>query len=162
MYISTSEQHIDFLKNTVLKGVENAFENNQLIFGFMSLAQAIEILGAYLDDKPLRAKKQSLKRFSLAINRLFPKEYSKANDKNFLYYQLRACMTHFFIPTSRLSLNFGAGTKEKPHLAVIDGVMYLYYKNLFADFRQAVLILEKRILDGKLKLKPISLGKVND
>ncbi|HNY44252.1 MAG: hypothetical protein QM212_04045 [Bacteroidota bacterium] len=162
MYISTSEQHIEFLKNTVLKGVENAFENNQLIFGFMSLAQAIEILGAYLDDKPLRAKKQSLKRFSLAINRLFPKEYSKANDKNFLYYQLRACMTHFFIPTSRLSLNLGRDNKEKPHLSVIDGVMLIYHENLLTDFRFAVSILEKRILEGKLKLKPISFGKVND
>ena len=162
MLISSLEDHIYFLKNTVLKNVETAFENNQILFGFMTVAQAIEILGAYLDDKPLRAKRQSLKRFSLAINLLFPKEYYLANNKNFLYYQLRACMTHFFIPSAKLSLNFGKDNKEKPHLSIKNGIMYLYHENFLKDFQIAVSKLEKRILERKLKLKSISIGEIND
>lgn len=162
MLIIGAEQHIEFLRTHVLGTVESTFSNNQLLFGFMTAAQAIEIMGSYLDDKPVRAKQQSLKRFTLAINRLFPQIYYDANNDNFLYYQLRACMTHMFLPTARLSLNAGKGAKEKPHLCVSNGVMYLYSEDFLRDFRYAVSNLEKRIVEGRLKLKNISAGEIND
>jgi hypothetical protein len=162
MLITTAEQHIDFLRNHVLETVESTFRNNQLLFGFMTAAQATEIMGSYLDDKPLRAKQQSLKRFSLAINRLFPQAYYDANNDNFLYFQLRACMTHMFLPTARLSLNSGKGTKEKPHLFELDGVLYLYSEEYLRDFRYAISNLERRIKEGRIKLKTLSAGELND
>ncbi len=162
MQIVTKNEHIEFLRNKVLFNVKTAFLNEQIMFGFMTAAQAIEILGAYLDSKPLRAKQQSLKRFGLAISRLFPKEYYYANENNFLYYQLRACMTHFFIPTSHVSLNSGFSKNEKPHLSKKNGVLYLYSENFFLDFQNAVLELEKKILNNKIKLKPISIGEINE
>lgn len=162
MLISGQEQHIEFLRKHVLETVESTFNNSQLLFGFMTAAQAIEIMGSYLDDKPMRAKQQSLKRFSLAINRLFPQAYYDANYNNFLYNQLRACMTHMFLPTARLSLNAGKGTKEKPHLCIYDGVMYLYSEDFLRDFRYAVSNLDRRIIEGRIKLKNISAGEIND
>lgn len=161
MLISSPEQHIEFLEKQVLGSVKKTFDDNQLLFGFMVMGQAIEIMGSYLDDKPMRAKQQSLKRFSIAINRLFPKAYRDANQSSFLYYQLRACMTHMFVPTARLSLNAGRQTKEKPHLYVKEGVMYLYSEDFLADFTSAVQNLQNRISAGKLKLKNISSGEIN-
>jgi hypothetical protein len=161
MLISTPEQHVEFLQNQVLGSVKKTFDDKQLIFGFMVMGQAIEILGSYLDDKPMRAKQQSLKRFSTAINRLFPPNYRVANDGYFLYYQLRACMTHMFVPTAKLSLNYGMQTKEKPHLCFKEGVMYLYSENFFTDFQSAVSNLQNRILSNKIKLKNISSGDIN-
>jgi len=161
MLISGSDQHIEFLKNQVLGSVKKTFDDNQLLFGFMVLGQAIEIMGAYLDDKPLRAKQQSFKRFSFAINRLFPPQYRKANEAGFLYYQMRACMTHMFIPTAKLSLNSGTASKEKPHLFVSEGVMYLYAEDIIFDFELAVKNLISKIESGKSKLKNISSGEIN-
>jgi hypothetical protein len=162
MLISTPEQHIEFLQKQVLGSVKKTFDDNQLLFGFMVMGQAIEILGSYLDDKPMRAKQQSLKRFSIAINRLFPKTYRDANQSSFLYYQLRSCMTHMFVPTARLSLNTGKQTKEKPHLCFKEGVMYLYSEEFLMDFTSAVVNLQNKISTGKLKLKNISSGEINN
>lgn len=161
MTISTSEQHLEFLNDHVLGAVKKTFDNNQIFFGFMVLGQAIEILGSYLDDKPMRAKQQSLKRFSIAINRLFPPKYREANESSFLYYQLRACMTHMFVPTAKLNLISGKQNKEKPHLSISNGVMSIYSEDFLTDFTLAVSSLQKRISDKKLRLKTISAGEID-
>lgn len=162
MQIISKEQHIEFLQKQVMQSVKKVFDDNQLVFGFMLMAQATEILGSYLDYKPFRAKQQSFKRYCLSINKLFPYEYSKANDKGFLYYQLRACMTHMFIPTERISLNSGWQSKEKPHLSISNEVMYLYSEDFFKDFQNAIEKLISLISSDKIKLKVISSGKINN
>ncbi|MDD3860040.1 MAG: hypothetical protein PHW83_07570 [Bacteroidales bacterium] len=162
MLIITKDQHIEFLQQQVYKSVKKVFDDNQLIFGFMLMSQATEILGSYLDDKPLRAKQQSYKRYCLAINKLYPSIYVNANKNGFLYYQLRACMTHLFIPTARLSLNSGRQTKEKPHLSITNGVMFLYSDDFFDDFRKAIEKLISLIKSDKIKLKSISSGQINE
>ncbi|HOZ30339.1 MAG TPA: hypothetical protein PLL66_05435 [Bacteroidales bacterium] len=161
MLLTSKEQHIEFLQTQLILPVRKVVDDDQVIFGFMIMSQAIEILGAYFDDKPFRAKQQSLKRFCLAINKLFPDDYYRANKKGFMYYQLRACLTHMFIPTFRLSLNAGKQTKEKPHLNVSNEVMFLYLEDLFRDFNKAVEKLIQLIMTDKIKLKPISTGNIN-
>ncbi|HNQ68441.1 MAG TPA: hypothetical protein PKN32_08685 [Bacteroidales bacterium] len=162
MLIITKEQHVEFLREHVFQSVKKVVDDNQLIFGFMLMSQATEILGSYLDDKPIRAKQQSLNRYCLAINKLYPPAYANANKKGFLYYQLRACMTHMFIPTARLSLNTGRQTKEKLHLSISNEVMYLYSDNFFYDFQNAIEKLINLIMSDKIKLKSISSGQINE
>lgn len=161
MIIHTSEEHIDFLNNNLLIPIRKVVDAHDSVFGFMLMGQAIEILGSYLDSKPIRAKQQSASRFSLAIYKLFPPKYSIVNKNNALYIQLRACLTHTFIPSSNVSLNFGFDEKEKHHLQLLNDVLYLYSENLYSDLENAVAKLIKKIQSNKIRLKKLSIGEVN-
>ena len=52
---------------------------------FVIMGQAIEVLGSFLDNKPMKAKGQSAKRFSLGVKKLFGGRYRLLNDNGFLY-----------------------------------------------------------------------------
>ncbi|MDL2261944.1 hypothetical protein LJC11_00380 [Bacteroidales bacterium OttesenSCG-928-I21] len=161
MLIQTKEQHIEFLQNSVLNSIKKiVIDQEQTLFGFMLIGQAVEILGSYLDDKPLRVKRQSSKRFELAINRLFPAEYRKINKSNFLYYQLRTFLTHTFIPSGKLVLKNGKSTTGNSHLSYKDGLLILYIKNFYTDLEIAVNKLIELINSDKIRLKKISAGEV--
>lgn len=162
MLVSTKEQHIEFLRQNILESIKNTVEEKQVLFGFMLIGQAIEILGSYLDYKPIRAKQQSSKRFELAIYKLFRDEYRKVNKSNFLYYQLRTCLTHTFIPSEMLSLNKGHASKERPHLSFEDNVLVLYVEDFFDDLEDATNKLIRLINNDKIKLKKISSGEINE
>jgi len=161
MLITTAEEHIDFLQNNLLLPIRKILDSSDSVFGFMVMGQAIEILGSYLDNKPMRAQRQSALRFSAALYRLFPSKYSMTNRKNLLYIQLRSILTHTFIPTGNLSLNFGLDTKEKHHLQFVNDVLYLYSENLYSDLEKAVNKLIIMINDNRIKLKKLSTGEIN-
>ncbi len=161
MLIYSAEEHINLLQNSILLPIRKVLDESESVFGFLLMGQAIEILGSYLDDKPMRAKQQSASRFSIAVYKLFPGKYSSINRKNFLYIQLRACLTHMFIPTEKLSLNFGFDKDESKHLYITNDVLFLFSENLFRDLEIATNTLIKRISEGKMKLKKISLGEIN-
>ncbi len=161
MLIKTDEEHIKFLQDNVLSPIRDILDKNDSVFGFMLMGQGIELIGAYLDNKPIRAQRQSALRFSTALYKLFPGKYSMTNRKNFLYIQLRSCLTHTFIPSGSLSLNFGLESKNKHHLQFVNDVLYLYSENLYLDFENAIKKLIEMIKDDKLKLKTISIGEIN-
>ncbi len=161
MIINTPEEHIQFLENNLLIPISKVLDSHDSVFGFMLMGQAIEILGSYLDKKPIRAKQQSASRFSLAIYKLFPAKYAEINKNNALYIQLRACLTHTFIPSGNVSLNFGLDEKEKHHLKLENDVLYLYSENLYADLTNAVKQLITNIRLHKISLKKLSIGEVN-
>jgi hypothetical protein len=162
MLISTKEQHIEFIQKNILDTIKKALDDNQVLFGLMLMGQAIEILGAYLDNKPLRAKQQSSKRFELAIYKLFPDKYKKVNNKNFLYYQLRTCLIHMFIPTDKISLNKGYETKTSFHLSFEKDTLIVYAGNFYEDMQIATYKLIRLINSGKIKLKKLSAGEINE
>ena len=58
-------------------------------------------------------------------------------------------------------MNFGHDEKEKPHLQVVNDVLYLYSENLYSDLDQAVGKLIDRIKSDKIKLKKLSIGEIN-
>jgi len=161
MIINTSEEHIDFLNTNLLIPIRKVLDTHDSVFGFMLMGQAIEILGSYLDNKPIRAKQQSASRFSLAVYKLFPSKYTAINRNNLLYIQLRACLTHTFIPSGNVSLNFGLDEKEKHHLQLENGVLYLYSENLYSDLENAVKRLIRNIKSNKIRLKKLSIGEIN-
>ena len=87
---------------------------------FVIMGQAIEVLGSFLDNKPMKAKGQSAKRFSLGVKKLFGGRYRLLNDNGFLYDKLRNQMTHTFIPGSDLILlNQEDNKNGYKHLQVI-------------------------------------------
>ncbi|MDD2634488.1 MAG: hypothetical protein PHW82_03215 [Bacteroidales bacterium] len=161
MVINTPEEHIYFLENSVLIPIRKVLDSHETVFGFMLMGQAIEILGSYLDNKPIRAKQQSASRFSLAIYKLFPPKYAKINKNNTLYIQLRACLTHTFIPSGNVSLNFGLDEKEKHHLKLENDVLYIYSENLYSDLVRAIKKLITNIQLCKVRLKKLSIGEIN-
>ncbi|MDD2387609.1 MAG: hypothetical protein PHP52_12605 [Bacteroidales bacterium] len=161
MIINTPEEHIRFLENNLLIPIRKVMASQDTVFGFMLMGQAIEILGSYLDNKPIRAKQQSASRFSLAIYKLFPPKYAEINKNNALYIQLRACLTHTFIPSGNVSLNFGFDETKKHHLKLENDVLYLYSENLYSDLTNAVKQLITNIRLYKIRLKKLSIGEVN-
>jgi len=161
MIISTAEEHILFLQNNLLIPIRKVLDDSDTVFGFMLMGQAIEILGQYFDKKPIRAQRQSAARFSNAIYRLFPSKYLEVNRQNLLYIQLRSCLTHTFIPSGNVSLNFGYAQNEKHHLQIVNDVMFLYSENLYKDLEKAVNKLIVRINNDKATLKKLSIGEIN-
>jgi hypothetical protein len=114
-------------------------------FAFVVMAQGLEVLGSFLDTKPLKAREQSKLRFSQAINRLMPKEYYQLNSNHKLYDQLRASLAHTFT-VSRSLLLFSKDNKEygKKHLQEIDKKLILVVEDFYLDFVKACL----RLIDG--------------
>lgn len=156
--IASKQEHINFLNKNLLEQVQLAIDNGQNLTSFILMAQAIEIMGSYFDQKPIRAKNQSKKRFAIAINKLFPRQYGQINSKNFLYVQLRTCLIHMFVPTTKLQLLSGFETDKIPHLSVHDDALVLYNQNFFADYKTAIQELIKRIENNSIKLKRIADG----
>ena len=104
------------------------------------MAQGLETLGSFLDSKPLKARDQSKLRFSHAINRLMPKEYSQFNNNHRLYDQLRASLAHTFTTSRSLLLSSNDNPEfGKKHLHEKDEKLILVAENFYNDFKKACL-----------------------
>ena len=118
---------------------------------FVIMGQAIEVLGSFLDNKPMKAKGQSAKRFSLAVKKLFGGRYRLLNDK------LRNQMTHTFIPGNDLILLNQADNKNGyKHLQIIDGKVVLISEVFNEDIHKASERLLEAIKNGVLSPKNIA------
>lgn len=151
MLILNKEQHLEYLDNIILNSITSVSKISSLNVKFLIIVQAIEILGAYLDNKPFRAKEQSSQRFELSIYKLFPSTYKSINTKNFLYYQLRNFLVHSFISSSKIILYEDISNYE--HLYYNKDVLYISYSDFFNDFVFAFNKLKFMILNDKVKLK---------
>lgn len=124
---------------------------------FVIMGQAIEVLGSFLDNKPMKAKGQSAKRFSLGVKKLFGGRYRLLNDNSFLYDKLRNQMTHTFIPGNDLILlNQAENTKGYRHLQVVDGRLVLISEVFHKDICHACERLLEAIKSGVLPPKNIA------
>jgi hypothetical protein len=150
--MKTVEDHINFLRKDILGNVEKMYDAGLEKYACLIMAQGIEVLGAYLDDKPMRAKAQSAKRFSLAIYKLFGDKYLHINKRNRLYYQLRANFIHMLLPTN--SLKFA--DNEKLHLSEKDGVILIVPSVLLRDFSRAINKIVSMLQNEALKPKKVS------
>ena len=119
---------------------------------FVIMGQAIEVLGSFLDNKPMKAKGQSAKRFSLGVKKLFGGRYN-----GFLYDKLRNQMTHTFIPGNDLILLNQADNKNGyKHLQIIDGKLVLISEVFNEDICKASERLLEAIKNGVLSPKNIA------
>ena len=91
-----------FLEEVIIRELGKMQEIEISYMPFVLMGQAIEVLGSFLDNKPMKAKGQSSRRFSNSVNRLFGGRYRLLNDKLYLYDKLRNQMTHTFILCRKL------------------------------------------------------------
>ena len=146
-------KQIEHFLREVIVGEINKLQGIGLSYiQFVVMGQAVEVLGAFLDNKPMKAQGQTATRFSLSVRKLFGGRYRLLNDKNFLYNKLRNQMTHAFMPSEDLLLLNRADAPEGyKHLQWRDGKLVLISESFYEDICQAVERLLEALKSGKLK-----------
>jgi hypothetical protein len=126
-------------------------------FSFILIGEAIETLGGLLDNKPLKAKAQSMKRFTKSINVLMPRKYSVVNKDNYLYDKLRNQMVHSFIPSSSLILiSNNNNPNNYTHLQEVEGKLVMISEDFYTDLVHACNRLFHLLDTEKIKAKMIA------
>lgn len=146
-----------FLDEVIVKELGKLQEMELSYMPFVCMGQAIEVLGGFLDNKPMKVKGQSAKRFSNGVNRLFGGRYRLLNDNYFLYDKLRNQMTHTFIPGNDLILFAKAdsgGTHR--HLDYSNGQLVLVAEVFYRDICTACERLKEYLKSGRIKPKNIA------
>ena len=155
----TISEHTHFLKDYVEGTLHKMHDNNLEHISCLIMAQTIELLGAYLDNKPMRSKGQSAKRFALAIDKLFPVEYSRLNHNNHLYFQLRTNYVHMLLPTNKLRIVLD--DSKTLHLNKQDGVLCIVPSELLIHVSDAISKIATMLETGKIKPKKIETSQIS-
>ena len=148
--INQKEKAIEFIEKVIINDISVMHKNGLYFLSFVIMSNAIETLGAFLDNKPLRARAQSQKRFNLAINKLFLVKYKKANNNNFLYDKLRNHLSHNILPSSYLILADKENESQK-HLTIYENKLFIAADILYIDLVNAAKIIIKKINNNELK-----------
>ncbi len=144
-----------FLEEVIIRELGKLQQIELSYVQFVLMGQAVEILGSFLDNKPMKAKGQSSKRFSNGINQLFGGRYRLLNSNYFLYDKLRNQMTHAFIPgKDLLSLAHQDGMYK--HFEYNDGKLVLIGEVFYEDICRACSRLLNFLKEGKVKPKKIA------
>ena len=115
-----------------------------------AMAHGIEVCGALLDDRPFKAKGLGRSRFSLGLQRLFPRPYADAVRHVDLYGQLRSHMSHAMLPGQLIRVGEGR------HLVHEGKVVHISLRDLFRDYEAALEHLLAMAERGELPLKRIA------
>lgn len=146
-----------FLEEVIIRELGKLQQVNLSYMQFVLMGQTIEVLGGFLDNKPMKAKGQSSKRFANGVNRLFGGRYRLLNDNYLLYDKLRNQMTHTFIPGGDLLLLNSKDKKgELRHLEYSEGKLVLVSETFYDDICKACSRLISLLKEGKLKPKNIA------
>ena len=152
----------EFIEKFFIQEIQRLQENDFHYFSFILIGQAIETLGAFLDNKPFTAQQQSKIRFGKALNRLFPPAYKKANFNHWLYIKLRCTMAHVFIPGNGLIvLKQDDCLAHHKHLEKHNDDMVLIAEQFKADFDLACKRLFQLMDRGEIKSKKVSAFFLN-
>ena len=107
----TEEKSLEwFIDTVIVRDIKSVIEAGAGYLSFALMAQAIEYLGALLDERQFidPAPGVSSDRFALAIDGLFKPinidyfRYNKANSEFYLYEHLRCGMAHILRPNNRV------------------------------------------------------------
>ena len=146
-----------FLNEVIIQELGKLQQAKLSYMQFVLMGQAIEVLGGFLDNKPMKAKGQSSRRFSNGVNRLFGGRYRLLNDNYFLYDKLRNQMTHTFIPGGDLLLlSCKDRENEYKHLEYKDGKLVLVGEVFYQDICDACTRLMNNLRANKIKPKNIA------
>lgn len=146
-----------FLEEVIIRELGKLQDAGLSYMQFVLMGQAIEVLGGFLDNKPMKAKGQSSKRFANGVNRLFGGRYRLLNDSCFLYDKLRNQMTHTFIPGKGLILLPAVSPDGKyKHLDYQDGQLVLVAEVFYRDICEACARLVAGMKAGRIKPKNIA------
>ena len=137
-----------FLEEVIIRELGKMQEIEISYMPFVLMGQAIEVLGGFLDNKPMKAKGQSSRRFSNSVNRLFGGRYRLLNDKLYLY---------TFIPGGDLLLlNHADPAGRYQHLQYSGGKLVLIADVFYQDICQACRRLVNHLKEGRIKPKNIA------
>ena len=148
-----------FLEKVIIQELGKLQKAELSYMQFVLMGQAIEVLGSFLDQKPMKAKDQSSKRFNNGVKYLFGGKYRLLNDNNYLYDKLRNQMTHTFISGNELLLlpNRIDG-QPYPHLEYWNGKLVLIGSVFYEDICMACSRLVNYLKEGKVKPKQIAFN----
>ena len=125
-----------FLEEVIIRELGKMQEIEISYMPFVLMGQAIEVLGGFLDNKPMKAKGQSSRRFSNSVNRL---------------------LTHTFIPGGDLLLlNHADPAGRYQHLQYSGGKLVLIADVFYQDICQACRRLVNHLKEGRIKPKNIA------
>ncbi len=145
-----------FIETVIKDELQQVIESKALYMKFVLIGQTIEVLGALLDNKPMKAKGQSARRFNHAINSLFGGDYRVQNSNYYLYDKLRNQMTHSFIPGGDIELYHKSSDTPKKHMQKENGILVMVAEQFFMDIIAASNRLLHLIKVGKVKAKNIA------
>ncbi|WP_320019710.1 hypothetical protein [Labilibaculum manganireducens] len=152
-----AEEEKLFIRKIFIDEIGRLQKEGFYFFSFIMMGQAIEALGCFLDDKPLKAKAQSSKRFSKSLNILMGNNYRAVNNDHWLYDKLRNQLTHSFVPSKSLLL---CSRKNQPegaeHLEQLNGRLVLVAEDMYEDLVKGCEKLFGMIDRGKVPLKRIA------
>ncbi|NOU59589.1 hypothetical protein [Marinifilum caeruleilacunae] len=151
-----AEQEKEFIKKIFIDEIGRLQSEGFHFFSFIMMGQAIEALGCFLDNKPLKARAQSSKRFSKSLNILMGNDYRKVNKDHWLYDRLRNQLTHSFVPSKSLLLCSRANQPEAEHLEWLDDRLVLVAEEMYEDLVKGCNKLFGMIDKGKVPLKKIA------
>lgn len=147
-----------FLTEVVLKELEKLRQAGLSYMHFVIMGQVVEVLGGFLDQKPMKAKGQSAHRFAVAVRYLLGGRYRLLNENNYLYDKLRNQMTHTFIPGGDLLLVNTEEAEDGKHLQIKDKRLVLVAETFYEDLRRACDRLIQLLKEGQVKPKNIAFG----
>lgn len=152
-----AELEKEFISRVFIQEIGRLQKEGFFFFSFILIGQAIEALGCFLDNKPLKATAQSSKRFSRSLNLLMGYRYRAVNQDHWLYDKLRNQLTHAFVPSKYLYLTH---RNQKPlgveHLQRVDGKLVLVAEDLYEDLVKGCNKLFSMIDKGEVPLKRIA------
>jgi len=148
----------DFLRGTIVEDVKLLIDNNRYYSALIILSQTIETLGAFMDNKPFRAKMQSKKRFSLALKYFFPKSYKRANNNFFLYNKLRNQIAHILVPSTLINIIEYTNDNYEHMTSNKEDVLYISVNSFYNDVVKAIDMLEHKFNTEELKQKKIQIN----
>ncbi len=163
--MTTEEQVVrieQFLRQVIVGELGKLVQAELTFMQFVLMGQAVEVLGGFLDNRPMKAKGQAALRFAAAIDHLFGGRYRALNDGNFLYYKFRNQMTHALLPSRDIRLinrEEQAGTAR--HLEQSDGQLVFIAEVFYQDICTASFRLIALLKEGKIKPKKIVFEDAN-
>jgi hypothetical protein len=107
-----------FLDNVIIADIGKVIDAGAGYLAFALIAQAIETLGALLDERDFSERSLSESRFGKAITELFSAKYGELNKSGtefYLYEHLRCGMAHILRPNSRIVFCGAKDAKQMGH-----------------------------------------------
>lgn len=141
-----------FLKGYWLPVIQRLIDQRLEFIALFLIGQSIEFLGAFLDNKPFKARQQSKIRFRSSLVKLFPSSYARVNQNDWLYDKLRSQMSHVLIPSSGIRILSGKKTAGT-HLLTTDKRLNIDVERFYTDLHFAVEKLFHLMDEGRIKEK---------
>lgn len=148
--MKSSQMTPSFLEVEYLKPASLLLESGHTGAALLLLTQSVEVMGALLDNKPLKARGQSKKRFSIAFKKLFPALYSARNTDDWLYENLRNHLVHTFTSGGKIRI-ISNSEDDGFHLKKEDQAIHFSAFRFLSDCQMAISKLEGLLLSKEKK-----------